>query len=186
MNIFSFIKDIISIIVPFISSICTVFIVNYFNEKNMDKQFKNDLLLKNAEAEQKNDELKRKQQNLDKEIILNKISKIQCQNTLTMNYIKEEFEYNEKQIHESYIAELDDFCVLFSKVFCSFPQCASELKEINAICNNIWGNEQNYFSYQKESIQIRNISKQKLIELYNNLNGACEKFISKLNEYKDN
>lgn len=87
-----------------------------------------------------------------------------------MNYIKNELDFNEKQIHEEYLKTLDTFCLIYSKMFVSFSDYIDQLNEINGLCNQIWGNEQNYFGYSKNIEKNKEILRKNFFNLYDKTN----------------
>lgn len=55
-------------------------------------------------------------------------------------------------------------------MFITFPRYIDQLNEINGLCNQIWGNEQNYFGYSKNIEKNKEILRENLFNLYNKTN----------------
>ena len=69
---------------------------------------------------------------------------------------------------------------IITKLHISFPELTEYGYKISGICNEIWGNEQNYFGYQADKKDTKNITQQKLIELYERLNENCQNLLEVL------
>lgn len=169
-EIFDIIKNSLPILAPILSSILSVYATGKISLSILEKKFLQKLQIKDAKTQQKLDNEKYVEEKKNKEIIINKLQYIKVHNSITMNYIKEELEYNESKIYKDYLKTLDIFCFIYSKMFITFPRYIDQLNEINGLCNQIWGNEQNYFGYSKNIEKNKEILRENLFNLYNKTN----------------
>lgn len=112
--------------------------------------------------------------------IINNILTIRSEYNLTQNYIMEISKANEFNANQKYEQITKIANQIITKLHISFPELTEYGYKISGICNEIWGNEQNYFGYQADKKDTKNITQQKLIELYERLNENCQNLLEVL------
>lgn len=80
-EVFDIIKFIVSVLAPIISSIFSILITNKYAIKLAERNFKHQLLLKDSEVKQEQDNKKTKETKKNKEIIINRLQYIRVHNS---------------------------------------------------------------------------------------------------------
>ena len=111
---------------------------------------------------------------------INNILTIRSEYNLTQNYIMEISKANEFNANQKYEQITKIANQIITKLHISFPELTEYGYKISGICNEIQGNEQNYFGYQADKKDTKNITQQKLIELYERLNENCQNLLEVL------
>lgn len=167
-----------------ITSIITIHFNNKHNTKIVEKQIKS---TETQALQHYNFELNKialEKRYKDKAEIIGNILLIQSENNLTKNYIMELSNANEFTANQKYENIVKAVNQVIVKLYLSFPKLANYGYEIQGKCNEIWGNEQNYFGYQKDKKVAQNNTKGKLIGLYGELNEICSNCLNELENAK--
>ena len=170
----------ISLLSTIISPICALLTVIFTNKHSrliVSKQLESSSqqFLCNQDFEKEKIQNERNYSN--KIDIINNILTIRSEYNLTNNYIMEISKANEFYANQKYEQITKIVNQIITKLYISFPDFTEYGYKISSICNEIWGNEQNYFGYQADKKNAQNITKQKLIELYERLNKNCQNLL---------
>lgn len=169
--------SILATVVPPICALLTVIFTNRHSRLIVEKQQKSSLqqILHNQDFEKEKIQTERNYSN--KIEIIKNILTIRSEYNLTQNYIMEISSANEFSANQKYEQIIKIVNQIITKLYISFPDLTGYGYKIYGVCNEIWGNEQNYFSYHADKKTAQNITKQKLIELYEKLNESCQNLL---------
>ncbi|MBP3615846.1 MAG: hypothetical protein J6J27_02950 [Alphaproteobacteria bacterium] len=174
--------NIITLVLPVLSSVVTLLIANKHNSRQTDKQ----IMASNFQAKQQRNfekqNLREEKKYTNKAEIIADILFIKSQNNLTKNYIMEISNANEFTANKKYEEIVLVANRIIKNLYLSFPDLVDYGYKILGQCNMIWGNEQNYFGYQADKPRIQNQTKVDLISLYDNLSKICFECLDKLKE----
>lgn len=178
-------KDIITsnfgaILTAFVS-IITIILTNKHHEKitNQQIQASERQIIKNHNLEKQ--KIVEDHVYKDKVEIIKNILLIKSMHNLTENYIMDVSDTSLNTVNQRYEEIKMIIITIIEKLYLSFPQFVDKGYKISGKCNEIWGNEQNYFGYQRDKPKYQLNTKEKLITLYNELNDICSDLLSSLN-----
>lgn len=161
-------------------SIITLILTNWHNTKVMNKQLeaseKQNIQNYNFELQKIKDERIYE----DKVEIIKNILLIKSMNNHTENYIMDVSNISFDFVNKRYEEIQNIINIVIEKLYLSFPQFVDKGYRISGKCNEIWGNEQNYFGYQKDKPKIQFDTKVKLVNLYEELKDICTDLLNSL------
>lgn len=166
------------------TSVITIILTNSHNTRIVEKQIKSTENQVRLQYFYENDKTVRNLNYNNKVELIDNILFIQSQYTLTENYIMEISNANQFVANKKYEDILRVTNQVITKLYLSFPEYVEYGYKIRGKCNEIWGNEQNYFGYQSDKPKAQSDTKQKLIELYKELNELCFNCLNMLKDDK--
>ena len=168
-----------------VTSVITIILTNSHNTRIVEKQIKSTENQVKLQYLFENDKILRNQNYQNKVELIDNLLLIQSQYNLTENYIMEISNANQFVANKKYEDMLKITNKVITRLYLSFPNYVEYGYKIRGKCNEIWGNEQNYFGYQSDKPKAQADTKQKLIELYKELNELCFSCLNFLKESKD-
>lgn len=168
-----------------VTSIITIILTNRHNTRIVEKQIKSTENQVRLQYRYEDDKIVKNLNYQNKVELIDSILLIQTKNNLTKNYIMEISNANQFVVNKKYEDIVKVANKVITKLYLSFPDYVEYGYKIRGKCNEIWGNEQNYFGYQSDKPKAQADTKQKLIELYKELNELCITCLDFLKESKD-
>ena len=118
----------------------------------------------------------------DRHEIIKNLLLIIDKNNLTENYIMDISNTSLASVNKRYEEIKNIVNTVIEKLYLSFPQFKDQGYKIAGKCNEIWGNEQNYFGFQKDKVKYQLDIKTKLCTLYKELNEICCDLLNSLQD----
>ncbi len=153
--------------------------IKYEHIKSREENYSNlkALELKNESEKSKilrNEKIKAKQKILENLLTLN----IEC--SLSMNYIQEDKEVSNIDIHDFYLKQTEIIIEAQTYAEIYFSEIIDYFNEIHCLSNSIWGLQQNYFGYSKKNEIAKNDLRIQLIDLFEKDSAVIKRVIEAL------